>query len=159
MVLLSNFAGSPPNSASLSSSQASEIVCGRFFARLVSLSRNGLMLDCVIGGCSSPCGKAVLTTFSCAKVRLNTGCMLDIVEGTKVALGWLKKVRRDPFFLVFMFLSCLAFVCRSWSLGVVFRGLQAQPYHNVFGHHNQDIQHIPLDRGPAGCSLPLISNR
>ena len=40
----------------------------------------------------------------------------DIVEGTKLGLGRLKKVRSDPFLVIFAFLSRLAFVSKQVSV-------------------------------------------
>ena len=90
-----------------------------FFARLSSLSRNrpnSGWTTGIGGGHSSLCvtgADLVLGAFSLVNAGLCTGCKLDIVEGTKVALRWLKKVSKDPFFFIFTFLSCFPFVSRQ----------------------------------------------
>ena len=69
-----------------------------------------------MGGCLFPCVTVAdleLGAFSCGNVRPWTGCAVDTVKGTNVGLGWLKKVRRDPFLFTFAFLSHLAFLFRQ----------------------------------------------
>ena len=127
-VLSSKFAGSCPNSASLSLSEASRMVCGSFVASLVNISTNGLTLGCLMIGtcpcCLSFCATTAVSisgVFSWGNAGLETGCTVGIVEGTKLGFGWLKKVRRVPFFFSHSYLVLLWFLSRSSSPGVSFK--------------------------------------
>ena len=59
----------------------------------------------------SPCAEraiSVLGAFSWGISGLDTCCTLEIVEGTKLGFGWLKRLRRVLVFFAFTFLSHFA---------------------------------------------------
>ena len=115
-VLSSKFAGSCPNSASLSLSEASGIVSGKFFVRLLSFSIKWLIISGVLGGIGASPGVATVSesgALSRGNAGLCTNGTLGIVEGTKLGFGFLKKLRSVPFFFKFAFLSRFALDSRQ----------------------------------------------